>query len=146
MLGIDRRAAQYTWTAALVLLLLYLFYMMRTTVFVFIVALLFAYLLAPLVNIIDRLLPASRTRTPALAVAYLIFIAVLYVGVTQIGSRIIEQADSFSKSVPVLLATWQQPSQKVSPEMNSFKAQAIQKVREQVSKSSGDLISAIPKA
>ena len=34
MLGIDARAARYTWTAALVLLLLWLVYLMRTTVFV----------------------------------------------------------------------------------------------------------------
>jgi predicted PurR-regulated permease PerM len=146
MLGIDKRAAQYTWTAALVLLLFWLLYLMRTTLFVFIVALLFAYLLAPLVNIIDRLLPGSRTRTPALALAYLIFIALLYVGVTQIGERIFDQANSFGKSVPALLATWQQPSKTASPALNSFKAQIIQKVREQVSKSSGDIIAAIPRA
>lgn len=146
MLGIDKRAAQYTWTAAVILLLLCLVYRMRTTLFVFIVALLFAYLLSPLVNIIDRLLPTSRTRTPALAVAYLIFIAALYVAVTQIGARIFEEANSFGKSVPALLAAWQQPSKKASPEMNSFKAQMIQKVREQVSKSSGDIVAAIPRA
>jgi predicted PurR-regulated permease PerM len=130
MLGIDRRAAQYTWTAALVLLLLWLVYLMRTTLFVFIVALLFAYLLSPLVNVIDRLLPGSRTRTSALAVAYLIFIGMLYVAVTQIGGRIFQQADSFGKSVPALLATWQQPSKTASPAVNSIKAQIIQKVRE----------------
>jgi predicted PurR-regulated permease PerM len=146
MLGIDRRAAQYTWTAALVLLLMWLVYLVRTTLFVFIVALLFAYLLAPLVNVIDRLLPTSRTRTPALALAYLIFIGALYVAVTQIGERIFEQANSFGKSVPALLATWQQPSKTASPAVNSFKAQIIQKVREQVSKSSGDIIAAIPRA
>jgi len=146
MLGIDKRAAQYTWTAALVLLLLWLLYLVRTTLFVFIVALLFAYLLSPLVNVIDRLLPTSRTRTPALAVAYLIFIAALYVAVTQIGGRIFQQADSFGKSVPALLATWQQPSKTASPAVNSFKAQIVQKVREQVSKSSGDIIAAIPRA
>ena len=36
-------------------------------------ALLFAYLLSPLVNLLDRFLP-GRTRTPALALAYVIFI------------------------------------------------------------------------
>jgi predicted PurR-regulated permease PerM len=45
-----------------------------------------------------------------------------------------------------LLATWQQPSKTASPAVNSFKAQIIQKVREQVSKSSGDIIAAIPRA
>jgi len=63
----------------LVLLLLCLVYLVRKTLFVFIVALLFGYLLAPLVNVIDRLLPGRRTRTLALAFAYLIFVAVLFV-------------------------------------------------------------------
>jgi len=146
MLGIDRRAAQYTWTAALVLLLLWLLYQARTTLFVFIVALLFAYLLAPLVNVIDRLLPGSRTRTPALGVAYLIFIGTLYIAVTQIGARIFEQANSFGKSVPALLGSWQQPSKTASPAVNSFKAHVIQRVQEQVSKSSGDIVAEIPRA
>jgi predicted PurR-regulated permease PerM len=94
MLGIDRQAARYTWTAAAILLLLAAVYLIRTTLFVFIVALLFAYLLTPLVNFLDRVLPASRTRTPALIVAYLIVIgAVIFAGV-ELGSRIVDQADS----------------------------------------------------
>ena len=64
MLGIDQSAARYTWTAPLVLLLLYLIYLVRSTLFIFILALLFAYLLSPLVNLLDRALPARRTRTP----------------------------------------------------------------------------------
>ena len=60
MLGIDRSAARCTWTAALVVLLLWLVYLVRGTLFIFILALLFAYLLSPLVNLIDRFLPGSR--------------------------------------------------------------------------------------
>jgi len=146
MLGIDARAARYTWTAALVLILLCLVYLMRTTVFVFIVALLFGYLLSPLVNVIDRFLPASRTRTPALAIAYLIFIAVLFVGITQIGSRAIEQANALAKSMPAMLARFEQPSDTASAGVNSFKAQIVQKVREQLARSSGDIISSLPRA
>ena len=44
---------------------LWLVYMVRSTLFVFILAVLFAYLLSPLVNLLDRFLP-TRTRTPAL--------------------------------------------------------------------------------
>jgi predicted PurR-regulated permease PerM len=69
MLGIDGRAARITWTVAVVLLLFPVVYLVRSTLFVFTLALLFAYLLAPLVNLLDRVLPASRTRTPALALA-----------------------------------------------------------------------------
>lgn len=146
MLGIDARAARYTWTIALTLLLLCLLYLMRTTVFVFILALLFAYLLSPLVDIIDRFLPASRTRTPALAIAYLIFIALLFVGVTQIGSRAIEQANLLAKSMPALLEKFQQAPAPSSPEGNSLKAQVMQKVQEQIARSSGDIFASLPRA
>jgi len=70
MLGIDRSAARYTWTAALVVLLFWLVYLVRGTLFIFILALLFAYLLSPLVNLIDRFLPGHRSRTIALGLAY----------------------------------------------------------------------------
>ena len=146
MLGIDARAARYTWTAAFVLLLLWLLYLMRTTLFVFILALLFGYLLSPLVNVIDRFLPASRTRTPALAIAYLIFVAVLFVAVTQIGSRVVDQANALARSMPAWLANWQQPSASVTPGVNSFKAEVLQKIQDQIGKSSGDLHAALPRA
>ena len=146
MLGIDRRAASYTWTAAFVVLLLWLTYLMRTTLFVFIVALLFGYLLSPLVNIIDRLLPGKRTRTPALALAYVIFIALLFVGITQIGARVVDEANSLAKSMPAKLAVATQPNPSLSPEVNSFKAQIFQKAQQQLDKSAGDILSALPRA
>jgi predicted PurR-regulated permease PerM len=146
MLGIDARAARCTWTAALILLFLFLVYLMRGTMFVFVVALLFAYLLAPLVNVIDRFLPGRRTRTPALAIAYLLFIAALFVAVTQIGSRVVEQANSLAKSMPALLARLEQPNASASPTINSFKAQVLRKVQEQFNKNSGDILASLPRA
>src|SRR5260221_477952 len=102
MLGIDRQAARYTWTAAAILLLLAAVYLIRTTLFVFIVALLFAYLLTPLVDFLDRFLPASRTRTPALIVAYLLVTgAVIFAGV-ELGSRIVDQAQSLIERLKVI--------------------------------------------
>ena len=146
MLGIDPRAARYTWTVAILVLLLWIVYLMRTTLFVFIVALLFAYLLSPLVNLIDRFLPGSRTRTLALAIAYLIFVAVLFVGITQIGSRVVEEATSLAKSMPAKLTAFEQPNTALSPEENSFKTQIIARVQEQLARSSGNIISSLPSA
>jgi predicted PurR-regulated permease PerM len=146
MLGVDARAARYTWTAALVLLLLWLVYLMRTTVFVFIVALLFGYLLAPLVSVIDRFLPGKRTRTPALAIAYAILVAAVFLGVTQIGSRTVEEANSLAKSMPAKLARFEQPNASLPDSVNSFKAQIVQKVENRLSQSSGEIISSLPRA
>ena len=103
MLGFDPRAARYTWTAAAILLLLVMVYRTRTTLFVFIIALLFAYLLSPLVDFLDRALPASRTRTPALIFAYLLLIGVLGFAAVGLGSRIADEANSLLTRLPDLV-------------------------------------------
>jgi predicted PurR-regulated permease PerM len=99
LLGIDAKAARYTWTAAVVLLLMGMIYVIRETIVIFIIALLLAYLLYPLVDVIDHRLTA-RTRTPALAIAYLIFIGVLTVFGAFIGGQVVEQAHYLSQNPP----------------------------------------------
>src|SRR5580658_7848947 len=99
MLGINRRAASCTFTAAVVLLSLYLVYMVRSTLFVFTLAILFAYLLSPLVNFLDRFLP-GRTRTPALALAFIIFVALAALFVSQVGARAVAQANALGNRLP----------------------------------------------
>jgi predicted PurR-regulated permease PerM len=137
MLGIDRSAARCTWTAALVLLLLWLVYQIRGTLFIFILALLFAYLLSPLVNLIDRFMPGHRSRTIALGLAYAIFVAAVVLIGIQIGSRVVEQANSLKKTFPDTVAGWQPPA-------GSFEAQVADKVRAEVSRWSNDLVSELP--
>src|ERR1017187_8636864 len=117
MLGFDLRAARYTWTAAMVLLLVCLVYAVRRTLFVFVLALLFAYLLSPLVNLLNRALP-GRTRVPALALAYIIFVgAAVTIGI-QIGTRVAEQASTLVRNLPSMMANLEQPSPQFSPEIN----------------------------
>src|SRR5271157_5506845 len=137
MLGIDRSAARYTWTAALVVLLLWLVYLVRGTLFIFILALLFAYMLAPLVNLIDRILPGSRTRTLALGLAYVILVAAILLIATQIGSRVVQEATSLKQTFPKWVAGWQ-------PAAGSLWAQVVDRVRAEAAKRSSDLISALP--
>jgi predicted PurR-regulated permease PerM len=143
MLGIDRRAASCTFTAALVLLTLYLVYMVRSTLFVFTLAVLFAYLLSPLVNFLDRFLP-GRTRTPALALAFVIFVGIAVLIVSQIGARAVKEAEALNKSFPDMLAGWQQPTPVVTPAINSLKEELIGKLRVEVARRSNDLISSLP--
>lgn len=124
MLGIDFRAARWTWTAALLLLGIWLVYLVRSTIFVFVLAVLFAYLLAPLVDVIDRFLPGRRTRTLALALSYAIFIGAVAVGGVLIGSRVTQQATELSKTLPRTLEAWQQKLP------DSIKSQVATKVDE----------------
>src|SRR5258707_11134843 len=104
MLGIDRNAARFTWTVVAVLLLVGLVYAVRTTLFVFTLALLFAYLLYPLVNFFDRAIPFRGTRGLALTLAYLIFLGLVATVATQVGTRVASQAESLSKKFPEMAA------------------------------------------
>src|SRR5215467_11766013 len=101
MLGFDRTAARYTWTAALVILFLVLVYQVRATLFLFILAVLFAYLLSPAVNFLDRNMP-GKARTWALAVVYVTFVALVIVAISQIGSRVADEAKSLAGKFPAM--------------------------------------------
>jgi len=102
MLGIDGRAARYTFTSALVLLLLYAVFMVRGTLFVLAVSILLAYLLYPLVDYLNGHLP-SRSQAPALAIVYLVLIGgVIALGIT-IGSRAADDAATLSQRAPELI-------------------------------------------
>ena len=129
----------------MVVLLLCLVYAVRRTLFIFILALLFAYLLSPLVNLLDRALP-GRTRAPALALAYVIFVGVVVILGIQIGSRVVEQATTLVKNLPSMMASLEQPSPKLSPEINSLKAAWSTKVRTEVVQAFTVLLSALPQA
>lgn len=145
MLGIDQRAARCTWTAVLVVLLLYVIYLIRSTLFIFTLALLFAYLLSPLVNLLDRLLPASRTRAPALALSYIIFVALAVVLAIAIGSKVVDQANRLAKDLPPKITTWMEtPGQ--SQTLNDVKEKILEKVQTDLGTWSTNVLSALPQA
>jgi len=104
MLGIDSRAARAAWTVFLLALMLVALYYTRTVVLVFIVAILFAYVLQPLVNLVDRILPWPRTRTYSLAIVYALLIGMLILGGTMLGARAVDEANHLSNRIPELQA------------------------------------------
>ncbi len=98
MLGIDLKAARWTWTAAVVLLAMWVFYLIRETLFVFVIALMFAYLLYPLLDAIDRRF-SWKTRTPALAITFVLVLGVIIVFGILIGDRVGKQATQLAVQV-----------------------------------------------
>jgi predicted PurR-regulated permease PerM len=144
MLGFDRRAAQYTWTAAAIVLLLVMLYRIRTVLFVFIIALLFAYLLSPLVDFLDRALPTSRTRTPALIFAYLLLIGALGFAAVGLGSRIADEANSLINRLPDLVN--QAAEAPPAPTPQSAMDSLMDNVRSQIRLHAGDVVSYLPRA
>jgi predicted PurR-regulated permease PerM len=144
MLGFDRHAARWTWTVLAVLLLVCLVYLVRSTLLVFTIALLFAYLLYPLVNLIDRAMPWQRTRGLALTLAYLIFLGVGALVAVQVGSRVTDQAQTLGKKFPEMLARWEVPP--ADEPAGDLKAQIAAKVRVEIGRRANDLANLVPSA
>ena len=142
MLGINRNAARYTWSAALVLLLLALIYQVRATLFLFTLAVLFAYLLSPAVDLLDRALP-GRARTWALAAVYMCFVGLIVLAVTQVGSSVVKQAQSLAGKFPEMLDQLQHASEKTGGPMQE---QIVANVRIGVTQKVNELIGALPHA
>jgi predicted PurR-regulated permease PerM len=105
MLGYDSKAARYTWTVAIILALVYFVYLVRFTLFIFVLALLFAHLLSPVVNLIDRFLPNRRTptRAPALALVYIMLVGAAVLLGIQFGSVAVRQASALAQSFPPMI-------------------------------------------
>jgi predicted PurR-regulated permease PerM len=108
MLGLNARAAQFTWTSLVVLGIVAFVYTVRDTVLVFMSALFFAYMLWPAVNFIEHRTPHWMGRTLALAIVYLLFIGALVGLIATFGSSFFDEATSFAQRVPSLInnRTW----------------------------------------
>jgi predicted PurR-regulated permease PerM len=146
VLGLDRRAAGYTWTVLFILLLLRVVYLIRETLFVFAVALLFAYLLWPLVDYLDQRLP-GRPRVLALAIVYCSLVGLLIVIGIEIGSRVVLQANALATRVPELLSKLEQPAEPFAlPAVQTVKETLISALRRQLVYHSRELLSLLPNA
>jgi predicted PurR-regulated permease PerM len=145
MLGIDRHAARAAWTVGLVALLLYLIYLVRATLFVFVLAVLFAYLLTPLVDLLNRFLP-TRTRKPTLALAYAIFVGAVVFGGIEIGTRTFDQAKRLAGQLPGDVAKFRKATLDAPTTLGKYEVQLLDKVQTEIPRRSNDLISALPQA
>ncbi|MGA2261159.1 MAG: AI-2E family transporter [Acidobacteriota bacterium] len=142
--GLDRRAASYTWTVLFILLLLAVVYLIRETLFVFALALLFAYLLRPLVYYLDRRLP-GRSRAPALAIVYLSIVGLLVAVGIAVGSRVVLEANALATRIPELLSRLEKPAELIaSPSLPTLKETVISSLQKQLVEHSRDLLSLLP--
>jgi len=143
VLGLDARAARYTWTVVFVLSLAAIAYLIRETLFLFVLALLFAYLLWPLVDFLDQRLP-GQTRVPALSIVYVALIGLLILVGIQVGTRVVQQANALATKVPELLAKLQQPTAVAVD--STFQGRIFSFLRDEIISHSRDLVALLPQA
>ena len=100
MLGVDPRTFKMVWTIFLFGLLIATVYAVRETLILLAVAIFFAYMLAPLVNLVERFTP--RRRGIALAIVYVLLVGGLVTGGVTLGSQIADEATSLQAISPGL--------------------------------------------
>src|SRR5437588_6016677 len=131
MLEIDDRALRAVWTVFLFGLLLAVLYFIRDTILLFALAIFFAYMLSPLLAVIERFMP--RRRNLALALVYVVLIGALVAIGFQVIPAIGEQATSLATRLPSLitsakstsfpLPSWLEPSR--SQMMSALSREAV---------------------
>src|SRR3954464_6404631 len=98
MMGIDRRALRVAWTVFLFALSLAVVWYIRATLLVFAGAVFFAYMLSPLVGLVERFI--KRRRGLALAIVYSLLIGLLVLIGFQLVPAVAGQAISLSSRLP----------------------------------------------
>jgi len=96
MLGIDRRTINIAWTLFLFALLLVVVHEIGRTLLIFALALTFAFLLAPVVNALERTFHARIPRVVSLAVVYVILTAAIAVTMIPLGTRLSQEAGALA--------------------------------------------------
>ncbi|HEX4230422.1 MAG TPA: AI-2E family transporter [Bryobacteraceae bacterium] len=101
MLGIDSRALQVVWTIFLFGLLLAIVYFIRDTLILAGASIFFAYMILPVVDAVERLMP--KRRNLALGIVYLLLIGGLVTIGIQLVSTIADEATSLAVRLPGLV-------------------------------------------
>ncbi len=146
MLGItERKAARYTWTAALIALLLVCVYLIREALIVFAVALLLTYLLYPLYAVLTKVLP-GRSRGPALALVYLTFFGIATLMVLTVGSTVADEANGLASRVPDFLqqVRTKTDASTVPQPAKSIEDQILDQARTQLVEHTTQILSLVP--
>jgi predicted PurR-regulated permease PerM len=129
MMGIDRRALRVAWTVFLFGLLLVVIWFIRSTIVVFAAAVFFAYMLSPVVALVERFI--KRRRGLALTIVYCLLIGLLVLIGFQLVPAVAGQAISLSTRLPSLISggnlaklplpAWAEPMRsEVIPILNRF--------------------------
>jgi predicted PurR-regulated permease PerM len=103
MLGIDRRAFRIAWTVCLFSLLLLIVYQIRATLMVFAAAVFLAYMLAPIVWLLERFV--QKRRTLALGLVYIMLIGALVGLGFALIPKVASEATNLATRLPTLLAS-----------------------------------------
>lgn len=125
-LGFDARTLRILWT----LLAAYLVWILRDVLFLFVVAVLVAYALLPVVDVVDRRLERGRKRPLALALVYLLIVGVIATVAGTIGFYAAQQARALFGKVHEIVSAGQWPEWPLPDFVKPFAGEAVTQARE----------------
>ncbi|MBI3637197.1 MAG: AI-2E family transporter [Candidatus Rokubacteria bacterium] len=102
MLGVDTRAARVIWTAMLFALGLALVWILRKVLLLLAFAVVFAYLVFPVVRLVERFGPFGRRRVLALLLVYLVIFGGLTVVGVVVGPRLTSDTAQLAQKIPAM--------------------------------------------
>jgi len=141
MLGIEPRAARATWTVLLIVLAVAVLYVVRRTILIFTLALLLAYLLAPLVDLTARISARRFPRVASLALVYVVLVAAVVSVGGALGARILDEAVQLAAKAPEWLRGQDLAARLPLPEwMQPWKAQVMEAGRQQLEASAKEAV------
>lgn len=100
LFGIDPVAARVTWTIVLIAAALGLIYLLRHVVVLLAFSVFFAYLISPLVALVQRWVPGFRSWTRAIAAVYLLLFGGLAIAVAAGGPRVSAEVRGLAERLP----------------------------------------------
>src|SRR5436309_2155198 len=102
MLGIDERTLRVIWTAFLFALLVTVVWFVRETLLVFGLAIFFAYMLTPLVSLVEKIMPQRRSL--ALSVVYVALVGLIVFAGVEVIPALADEISNLSVVLPKLLS------------------------------------------
>jgi predicted PurR-regulated permease PerM len=102
MLGFDRRAAKAAWTVALVAIALLAVYSIRKTLFIFLLAVFFSYMVYPAVKRLSMYTPKRFSHSAATATVFAAIVLLVAAFLALIGPPIADQASTLGNTLPAL--------------------------------------------
>src|SRR5438105_2871652 len=97
---LDRKTLRVVWTVLVVIGALVLLYLLRTVLLVLAFAVVFAYLIFPLVKVVERGLPRSGRRPVAIGAVYVVLVAALSTLVALVGPRLGRELAALGQKFP----------------------------------------------
>lgn len=102
MLFLEPKTARGAWTVLVVAAGVALLYLLRHVLLLFVLSLFFAYLISPLVGVVERRRLLRRRRTAAIAIVYVVLVMALAgVGAT-VGPRLTSDVAALTDKIPAM--------------------------------------------